>query len=221
MTGGEPIRVVVADDDALVCSGLALILDLDPGLHVVGQAQDGLEALRLCRELHPDVLVTDLRMPHLDGVALTGTVLAEQPAAQVLLVTTFDADPQVRAALLAGAQGYLLKRAAPTDLTAAVHRVAAGQTWLDPAVAGHLVAALRSTPRPAAARPEALARLTDRECEVLALLAHGLSNEELAQRLFLGEGTVKTHVSRILHKTACRDRAQAVAFAYTSGLVSV
>lgn len=215
------VRVVVADDDGLVCAGLALLMGLDPGLEVVAQATDGCRAAAACRELRPDVLVTDLRMPGLDGVELTRQVVAGQPEIRVLLVTTFDSDPEVQAALLAGAHGYLLKRAAPTDLPRAVRHVAAGEVWLDPAVAGHVVTALRATPRPTAARPGVLARLTEREREVLTLLAHGLSNEELAHRLFLGEGTVKTHVSRILHKTACRDRAQAVALAYTSGLVAV
>lgn len=220
-TPARRVRVVVADDDMLVCAGLALLLGQDPGLEVVGQTTDGMQAVERCRTLRPDVLVTDLRMPGLDGVELTRQVLAGHPELRVLLVTTFDTDPDVQAAVLAGAHGYLLKRAAPADLVRAVHHVAVGEVWLDPAVAGYVVTALRTTPRPTAARSGVLARLTEREREVLTLLAHGLSNEELAHRLFLGEGTVKTHVSRILHKTDCRDRAQAVALAYTSGLVAV
>lgn len=216
-----PVRVVVADDEALVRGGLVLLLSSQPQIVVVGEAGDGHAAALACRDLAPDVLVTDLRMPGLDGVALTAAVSALPQPPRVLLVTTFDSDPDVRAALVAGAAGYLLKRSAPAELASAVRRVAAGDVWLDPAVAGHVVTALRATPRPAARRPEVLQRLTARECEVLTLLAHGLSTQELARRLFLGQGTIKTHVSRILHKTASRDRAQAVALAYACGLVTV
>ena len=170
--------------------------------------------------LRPDVVVTDLRMPGLGGIDVAAHLCGGEPPTVVLVLTAFDEDPDVQAALRAGASGYLLKEAAPRDLAEAVRRVAAGDTWLDPRVARQVVAALRRTPRVATGASAGLGALTVREREVLALMAHGLSNAELAARLWVGEGTVKTHVSRILHKTASRDRCQAVVLAFTSGLVS-
>lgn len=213
------IRVAVVEDDPLIRAGVAAVLAAEPDLEVAGQAADGDAAVALVEDCRPDVLVMDLRMPRLDGVAATGAVCGLDDAPPVLVLTTFDGDPDVLRALRAGASGYLLKRNVG-DLARAVRQVSAGETWLDPAVAGQVLAALASVG--VTGQPDAVvARLTAREREVLALLAQGLSNAELARRLFVGVGTIKTHMSRILFKTGCRDRAQATALAYTSGLVVV
>lgn len=213
------ITVAIVEDDALIRAGVVAVLSAEADLLVVGQGSDGDEAVALVTDTRPDVLVIDLRMPRLDGVAATRAVCELIDPPPVLVLTTFDGDPDVLLALRAGASGYLLKRNVG-DLARAVRQVAAGETWLDPAVAGQVLAALASVPSPGS--PDAVvARLTGREREVLALLAQGLSNAELAQRLFVGVGTIKTHISRILFKTGCRDRAQATALAFTSGLVVV
>ncbi len=219
------LRVLVADDQALVRAGIVLLLQAQPDVEVVGEARDGTEAVALARRLAPDLVLMDLRMPGLDGVAATRTLCADRPpepagpVVKVLVLTTFDDDEAVYGALLAGATGYLLKQAAPRDLAAAVRAVARGDAWLDPAVAGRVIKALADVPRVADRVPELVARLTPREREVLVLMAEGLSNAEIAARLVVGEGTVKTHVSRTLMKTATRDRAQAIALAYRCGLV--
>ena len=211
------IRVALVEDDPLIRAGIAAVLTACPDLDVVGEASDGDEAAALVEACRPDVLVLDIRMARLDGVAATRQVCAGAAAPPVLILTTFDGDPQVLQALQAGASGYVLKRNVD-DLAPAIRRVADGEVWLDPAVAGRVLAAVVALPRPGS--PDALmATLTPREREVLALLAEGLSNAELAERLFVGVGTVKTHLSRILFKTGCRDRAQATALAFTSGLV--
>ena len=213
------IRVAIVEDDPLIRAGVAAVLDAQPDLTVVGQAPDGADAVALVTACRPDVVVMDIRMPGLDGVAATRAVCATDAAPPVLLLTTFDGDPDVVLALRAGAAGYVLKRH-PDDLAPAIRRVADGEVWLDPAIAGQVLAALASLPVPGS--PSLLvAGLTAREREVLTLLAEGLSNAELAARLFVGAGTVKTHISRILFKTGCRDRAQATALAFTSGLVVV
>lgn len=212
-------RVALVEDAPLIRAGVAAVLSAEPDLDVVGLAADGDEAVGVVTAARPDVLVMDLRMPRLDGVTATRAVCALPDAPPVLVLTTFDGDPDVLLALRAGASGYLLKRNVG-DLARAVRQLAAGETWLDPAVAGQVLAALAALPVPGS--PDAVvARLTGREREVLALLAQGLSNAELAQRLYVGVGTIKTHVSRILFKTGCRDRAQATALAFTSGLVVV
>lgn len=213
------IRVAIVEDDPLIRAGVAAVLAAQPGLEVAGQASDGDEAVALVTRCRPDVLVMDIRMPRLDGIAATRAVCAGEVAPPVLMLTTFDGDPDVLRALRAGASGYVLKRN-PDDLAPAVRRVAAGDVWLDPAVAGHVLSALAALPT-AGTPGVVVAGLTPREREVLALLAEGLSNAEMARRLFLGVGTVKTHMSRILFKTGCRDRAQATALAFTSGLVAV
>lgn len=212
-------RVAIVEDDPLIRAGVAAVLDAQPDLHVVGQAADGDEAVALVDGCRPDVMVMDIRMRRLDGVAATRAVCATEAAPPVLMLTTFDGDPDVLRALRAGASGYVVKRNLE-DLAPAIRRLAAGEVWLDPAVAGHVLAALAAVPTPGTPRG-AVAALTPREREVLALLADGLSNAELARRLFVGEGTIKTHISRILFKTGCRDRAQATALAFTSGLVVV
>ncbi len=214
------IRVLVVDDDALIRLGIVMLLERLPDIEVVGEAGDGEGALAQAAALCPDVVLTDLRMPGLSGIDVAGQLCSGQRPTTVLLLTTFDEDPDVRAALLAGASGYVLKQTAPRDLAEALRRVAAGDTWLDPGIAGHVVAALRRAPLVASTPPKALVRLTAREREVLSLMAQGMTNAEIAAQLWVGAGTVKTHVSRILHKTASRDRAQAVALAYGCGLVS-
>jgi len=217
------ISVLVADDEPIVCSGMALLLSMQPDITVVGQAHTGDEAVRLTRSLMPDVVVLDIRMPGIDGVAAT-RLLTETPEPsahlpRVLIVTTFPDDHAVYGSLRAGASGFLLKYAAPSDLVAAVRRVAAGDAWIDPTVAPRVIAALTAIPGHGNPAPELVARLTPRERQVLTLMAHGMDNTVLSRRLVLSEATVKTHVSRILMKTSCRDRAAAVAVAYQSGLV--
>ena len=212
-------RVAIVEDDPLIRAGVAAVLDAQPDLMVVGQASDGDQAVALVSDCRPDVLVMDIRMARMDGVEATRTVCAAEEAPPVLMLTTFDGDPDVVRALRAGAVGYVLKRH-PDDLAQAVRRVADGEVWLDPSVAGQVLAALAAIPTPGSPS-SAVDVLTPREREVLALLAEGLSNAEMARRLFVGEGTIKTHISRILCKTGCRDRAQATALAFTSGLVRV
>jgi DNA-binding NarL/FixJ family response regulator len=219
------IGVLVADDQAIVRAGIVMMLEAQTDIEVVAEAGNGREAVDLARRLQPDVVLMDVRMPVLDGVAATRELCADQPPTEhgslvkVLVLTTFDDDAAVYGALLAGATGYLLKHAAPQDLLTAVRCIAAGDAWIDPAVAGRVIRALARIPRVSQSVPELVARLTPREREVLVLMAEGLSNAEIAERLFLGEGTVKTHVSRSLMKTATRDRAQAIALAYQCGLV--
>lgn len=219
------VTVVVAEDQPLVRAGLMMLLQAG-GVHVLAEAGDGAQAVELARSHRPDVVVMDVRMPEMDGVTATRLLTADAegppgsgPLTKVLMVTTFDEDNAVHAALRAGASGYLLKGAAPRDLLPAVRAVAAGEAWLDPGVAGAVIAALAALPDPGAPAPQLLDRLTPRETEVLALVAHGLSNAEIRDHLVLSEATVETHVSRILMKTGSRDRAQAVVLAYRSGLV--
>lgn len=230
MSGPGQVRVVVAEDQPLVRSGLVLLLQTG-GVEVVAEAGDGAEAVDLARTHRPDVVVMDLQMPGVDGVAATRQLTTDTATSpqgpgggddlvKVLVVTTYHEDQAVYGALRAGASGYLLKSAAPRDLLPAVRAVASGEAWIDPAVAGAVIAALAELPERSAPTPQPLQRLTPRETEVLALVALGLSNTEIKDHLVLSEATVKTHVSRILIKTGSRDRAQAVALAYTSGLVT-
>ncbi|MCX4745759.1 response regulator transcription factor [Kitasatospora sp. NBC_01287] len=220
------VRVLVADDDALLRAGVSLVLGSEPGIEVVGQAADGLRAVQLCRELAPDVVLMDVRMPGIDGVEATRRIVADGLTAQVLVLTTFHHDDYVWGALRAGAAGFLLKRASPERLIDAVLTLAAGEAVLDPAVTRDLVAQVigRDPHRPPAGRATSsappLAQLTAREREVLVLAAEGCSNAEIAALLIVAESTVKTHMKRVLAKTAARDRAQAVAIAYRSGLMA-
>ncbi|MFJ6088309.1 response regulator [Streptomyces sp. NPDC092369] len=216
----EPLRVVVADDQALVRTGFRMILTAD-GIDVAAEATNGVEAVEAVRHTRPDVVLMDIRMPEMDGLEATRRILAggaDQP--RVVMLTTFDLDHYVYAALSAGASGFLLKDVTPEHLVAAVRTVRAGDALLAPVITRRLVERFaRKTPDTTALHRD-LAALTPRELEVLRRLAQGLSNAELADRLHLSEATVKTHVSRILAKLALRDRAQAVVIAYETGLVS-
>jgi DNA-binding NarL/FixJ family response regulator len=211
------IRVLLVDDQALVRSGFRLILETRDDLEVVGEAEDGREAVDLARRLKPDVILMDVRMPHVDGVEATRRLAAIGSPARVLILTTFDLDEYVYEAIRAGASGFLLKDVQPAQLVDAVRVVAAGEALLAPTVTRRLLdhfASMLPSPRP----PAELARLTERELEILTLLADGLSNAELAELLFLSETTVKTHVSSVLRKLGLRDRVQAVVLAYKAGL---
>jgi DNA-binding NarL/FixJ family response regulator len=212
------IRVVVADDQEIVRAGFVALLGTQPDFEVAGSAAEGEEAVRVCREQRPDVVLMDVRMPVLDGIAAT-RVLCADDGPRVLMLTTFDLDEYVYDALSAGASGFLLKDVAAESLFDAVRVVAAGDALLAPTVTRRLIDEFaRLRPR-LATPPERLADLTPRETEVLRLVAEGLSNAEIAERLVVTEETVKTHVSRVLQKLGLRDRTQAVVAAYESGLV--
>jgi len=212
-------RVVLADDQALVRQGFRLILELESDIEVVGEAADGREALRLTRELDPDVVVMDIRMPELDGIEATRRLHAAGSRARVLILTTFDLNEYVYEALRAGASGFLLKDAPGDQLVNAIRTVASGEALLAPTLTRRLIEHFLDQPPSDAAPPRGLDGLTQREIEVLTLVAQGLSNSEIAAALFLGEATIKTHVGRILQKLDLRDRVQAVVHAYESGLV--
>jgi DNA-binding NarL/FixJ family response regulator len=214
------IRVVLVDDQAMVRTGLRMVLAAEADIEVVGEAADGAAGVRVVTEQAPDVVLLDVRMPGMDGLEAARRILAAGLPTRVVVLTTFDEDEYVAAALRAGVSGFLLKVAPPEDLVTAVRTVAAGHGLLDPAVTLRVTETYASAPAPDPARAAALGELTERETDVLALVAAGLSNAEIAARLYLGEATVKTHVSRILLKLGLRDRVQAVAFAYESGLVT-
>ncbi|MGY5886020.1 response regulator [Modestobacter lacusdianchii] len=214
------IRVVLVDDQAMVRTGLRMVLAAEPDVEVVGEAADGAEGVRVVTALRPDVVLLDVRMPGVDGLEAARRIVAAGLPTRVVVLTTFDEDEYVSAALRAGVSGFLLKVAPPEDLVAAVRTVADGGGLLDPAVTLRVIESFATAPAPDPVRAAALAQLTERETDVLALVAAGLSNTEIAGRLYLGEATVKTHVSRVLLKLGLRDRVQAVAFAYESGLVT-
>jgi DNA-binding NarL/FixJ family response regulator len=211
------IRVLVADDQPLVRSGFRMVIEERDDLDLVGEAADGEQALRLAGELEPDVILMDVRMPNLDGIEATRRLVDGGSAARILVLTTFDLDEYVFAAVRAGASGFLLKDAEPGDLVDAIRVVAAGNSLFGPSATQHLVERFAHAPADAAKAP--LETLTERELEILRLLAGGLSNAEIADRLYLGETTVKTHVSAVLRKLGVRDRVQAVIAAYETGLV--
>jgi DNA-binding NarL/FixJ family response regulator len=211
-------RVAVADDQELVRSGLRGLLEAR-GLDVVGEAGDGRAAVALAHELQPDVLVMDIRMPVLDGISATRELTSSGSATRVLVLTTYDLDRYVYDALRAGAAGFLLKASPPDRLAEAVRVVAAGEALLAPSLTRRLIAAHISRPPPLDGAPAALADLTEREREVLTLVARGLTNDEIAARLVVSPATVKTHVNRVLSKRQLRSRAQAVVLAYETGLV--
>jgi DNA-binding NarL/FixJ family response regulator len=226
--GPAPIRVLIADDQRVVREGLSMLVGLIDDVKVVGVAGDGAEAVRLAEAQHPDVILMDLRMPDLDGIAATAQLCERLPSARVLVLTTYADEDAIVPALQAGALGYLTKDASAEQIETAIRAVHAGQTHLDPAVQERLVAAVVSR-LPAPAGPGNLGPgdrkppdgLTIREAEVLSLLASGLSNAEIAQRLYLSHATVKTHINRIFAKTGVRDRAQAVRYAYQHGLTTL
>ena len=211
------IKVLIADDQALVRSGFRLVVETRPDLEVVGEAEDGEQAVALSLELEPDVVLMDVRMPGLDGIEATRRIVAAGAAARILVLTTFDLDEYVYAAVRAGASGFLLKDVRPGDLVDAIRLVAGGNALLGPTVTRRLLERFADE-RESGAAADAVAGLTGREREILRLLASGLSNAEIAERLVLGETTVKTHVTRVLQKLGLRDRVQAVVLAYRCGL---
>ncbi len=216
---GTPVRVLLVDDQELILAGLRGILRPAFGFEIVGQLTDGAGVVRAAETLHPDVVVMDVRMPGVDGVSATARLQEVPGSPPVLMLTTFSEDEALAGALRAGAAGFLLKGVPAEDLQRAVRTVAEGGAWLDPAVTGRVLAAYRSQP-PTRTESEALGVLTPREREVLALIATGRSNGEIAAELVLSEGTVKTHVRSVFAKLGLRDRAAAVVFAYDNGLVA-
>jgi len=225
--GPVPIRVLIADDQRVVREGLSMLVTLIDDVEVVGVACDGDEAVRLAETHRPDVVLMDLRMPGLDGIAATASLRERLPAARVLVLTTYADEDAIVPALRAGARGYLTKDASAEQIETAIRAVHAGQTHLDPAVQERLVAAVISRPPDPGPADQGSPGgrklpdgLTTREAEVLTLLASGLSNPEIARRLYLSHATVKTHINRIFAKTGARDRAQAVRYAYQHGLAT-
>ena len=218
--GNVTIRVVLCDDEGIVLEGLAMLLESAPDMEVVAKLKSGIDAVRVTLDLLPDVVVMDVRMPVVDGIEATRRIVAGLPPAahvQILMLTTFGAEEAIYSALRAGASGYLLKYGAPGQLIAAVRSVAAGEGWLDPAITRSLIKEFAARPDPPPL--DELRVLTPKELEVMVLLGHGLSNAEIAARLFVEVGTVKSHVGHILLKLGLHDRGQAMIVAYRCGLV--
>ena len=213
------IRIALADDQAMLRAGFRLLLESHDDMEIVGEAETGAEAVTLVRDLQPDLILMDVQMPDMDGIAATQQLLSDPECrTRVLVLTTFQRDDYLFDALRAGASGFLLKTAPPEDLVAAVRTVADGNSLLDPSVTGSVIERFASA-GPGVARSDRLDELTEREREVLEEVARGRSNAEIAENLFVGESTVKTHVSSVLSKLALRDRVQAVVFAYEHGLI--
>jgi DNA-binding NarL/FixJ family response regulator len=213
-----PVRVLIIDDDDLMRAGLKSVLASDESVQVVGEIGDGREAVQATRQHRPDVVLMDIRMPGLDGIAATREVLACSPDVRVVMLTTFEDDDYIFGALNAGASGFLLKRTRPEELIAAIHTIAAGDSLLSPSVTRRVIDRMAREPPVEVASNRRFESLTPREREVLDLVARGLSNGEIAKSLFVEESTVKSHVKRILMKLRLRDRVQAVIFAYESGV---
>jgi DNA-binding NarL/FixJ family response regulator len=218
---GQRIRVVLADDQALVRGGFRLVLENDPGITVVGEAGDGVEAVDVVVQRRPAVVLMDIRMPRLDGIEATRRIIDRlgEDSPRIVALTTFELDEYIFDALQAGASGFLLKDIEPDDLRQAVRAVAAGGALLSPTVTRRVIARVAETAWPEPVAPERLGWLTDREREVLALVAEGCNNTEIGQRLYISQATAKTHVSRVMTKLHARDRAQLVVIAYQTGLV--
>jgi DNA-binding NarL/FixJ family response regulator len=212
-------RVLIADDQALVRAGFRVLIESDPDLEVVGEAADGIQAVALARSEAADVVLMDIRMPEMDGLAATRELVTGPEGPRVIILTTFDVDEYVFEALRAGASGFLLKDTDPAELLQAVRVVAAGDALLAPSVTRRLIEEFATRPDPHRTPPEALTSLTEREREVLALVARGFSNHEIAEELVISPATAKTHVSRVMMKLGARDRAQLVVIAYETGLV--
>ena len=212
------IRVLVVDDQSMVRAGFRMLLGGEADIEVVAEASNGLEAVEKAERFHPTVVLMDIRMPELDGLEATRRILATNPAARILILTTFDLDEYIYEALRAGASGFVLKDDPPEQLIAAVHTVAAGDALLSPAVTKRVIEQFTHIPQSTA--PRGLDELTERERDILKLIAEGLSNSEIGERLYISETTVKTHVTHVLHKLNLRDRVQAVVLAYQSGLVA-
>jgi DNA-binding NarL/FixJ family response regulator len=212
------VRVLLVDDDDLMRAGLRAVLSSDETIEVVGEAGDGRAAIGEARARRPDVVLMDVRMPDLDGIAATRAILDVSPEVRVAILTTFEDDDYIFGALDAGASGFLLKRTRPEELIAAIHTIAAGDSLLSPSVTTRVIERMASRPVTDSRARERLSELTPREREVLELIARGLSNGEIADAFFIEDSTVKTHVKRILMKLHLRDRVQAVIFAYESGL---
>jgi DNA-binding NarL/FixJ family response regulator len=219
--GSAPIRVAVVDDQALVRGSFRLLVDTTPDMTVVGEAGTGTEAIEVASAERPDVMLMDIRMPEMDGIEATRRICGASggPLARVLVLTTFDLDEYVYAALRAGASGFLLKDAPPGDLLAAIRVIAAGEALLAPSITRRLIAEFTAHPAPATTRPGVIGDLTAREAEVLTMVARGLSNQEIADELVVSQATVKTHIGHVLAKLDARDRAQLVIAAYEAGLV--
>jgi len=212
------IRILIVDDQELVRTGFRVVLEAEPDFEVIGEAGDGFSALKAARSTRPDVVLMDIRMPNLDGIEATRRIAGVDGAPRVLILTTFDLDDYVYEALRAGASGFLLKDARAEELCDAVRTVGAGDALLSPTITRKLIESYTRRPPPSA-KPDALGELTARELEVLRLLARGMSNNDIARELVVGDATVKTHVARIFSKLDLHDRAQAVVLAYESGLV--
>jgi len=222
MTDSAPIRVLVADDQALVRGGFHMLVDSAPDLEAVGEASNGIEAVSLARDTVPDVVLMDIRMPLMDGIEATRAIIADPKTedTRIIILTTFDLDEYVYEALRAGASGFLLKDTDPEALLDAIRVVAGGEALLAPSVTRRLIAEFARRPAQVRASLSELEHLTEREREVFTLVAHGLSNGEIATELFISPATAKTHVSRVMMKLGARDRAQLVARAYESGFVT-
>jgi DNA-binding NarL/FixJ family response regulator len=214
----DRVRIVLVDDDDLMRAGLRSVLSSDEAIEVVGEAGDGREAVDRIRQLRPDLVLMDIRMPHLDGISATREVLAATPDVKVVVLTTFEQDDYIFDALSAGASGFLLKRTKPEELIAAIHTVAEGDSLLSPSVTRRVIDRMATQPSPVKTSRR-LDRLTPREREVLELVGRGLSNREIAEAFVIEESTVKTHVKRILMKLGLRDRVQAVILAYETGVI--
>jgi DNA-binding NarL/FixJ family response regulator len=212
------IRVLVADDQSMVRAGFRMLLADEEGIEVVAEASNGLEAVEKAERFHPTVVLMDIRMPELDGLEASRRILAHDPTARILILTTFDLDEYIYEALNAGASGFVLKDDPPEQLIAAIHTVAAGDALLSPTITKRVIQQFTHIPRPSP--PRELQELTTRERDILQLIAQGLSNAEIGERLYISETTVKTHVTHVLQKLNLRDRVQAVVLAYQSGLVA-